>query len=263
MRLAILLPALLVLTACEEGDEVPASIVTRVVEYADGDAKLKGYVAYDERVSATRPGVLVVHDWWGQGTLAKATAERLAAWGYVGFAVDMYGDAFLTEDPEVAQTRAGQFRGEGREAGRRRATAGLEALKAIPQVDDERLATLGFCFGGTVSLELAWSGAPLKAAVSFHGHPTTPAEGDALSAAILVLHGGDDPFVPREMLVAFEEAMKARQANWELVAYGGAVHSFTDPKADGSFSPGAKYHERAAARSFQRCRDFLRETLGR
>ena len=100
-------------------------------------------------------------------------------------------------------------------------------------------------------------------AVSFHGNPTTPAEDETFSAAILVLHGADDPLVPSETLAAFEEAMKARQANWELVSYGGAVHSFTDPRADGSFNAGVKYHERTAARAFERCRTFLAETLAR
>jgi dienelactone hydrolase len=247
----------------EEEGGAPGKITTKVVEYRDGEVTCKGWLAFDEAAKGPRPGVLVVHDWWGQGELARQTAERLAGWGYVGFAADMYGEAKLVNTPQEAGALAGKFRGEGRAAGRTRARAALDTLAAQAGVDRERLATLGFCFGGTVSLELAWSGAPLRAAVSFHGHPTTPLETDSWSGDLLVLHGADDPFVPPKMIEEFQAAMRAKKGEYEIVHYGGAVHSFTDPGVDKHGLDGARYDRRAAARSFERCRAFLAEAFAR
>lgn len=247
----------------EDAPAAPRRLETKVVETKDGDVTLKGYLAYDPTISALRPVVLVVHDWWGQGKLAKETAERMVEWGYVGFAVDMYGDAKLVDTPQEAGALAGACRAEGFAMGRRRAKAALEALKAFPFADSTRVAALGFCFGGTTALELAYSGAPLKGAVSFHGHPTTPKEGERCTTELLVLHGADDPFVPSEMLTQFQERMRADKTPYELVQYSGAVHSFTDPGVDAHALDGARHDARAAARAFERCRAFLAERLAR
>ena len=236
---------------------------THVTEYKDGDVACKGYLAFDPTISSLRPVVLVVHDWLGQGDFAKRTAEMMVEWGYVGFAVDMYGDAKLATDPKEAAGLAGQFRGENRAKGRARAKAALAALEQLPFADRSRVACLGFCFGGTISLELAWSGAPLKAAISFHGSPTAPAEGDSWTADLLVLHGGDDPFVPVKMLTDFQDAVRKQKGEYELVVYSGALHSFTDPSVDARGMDGAKYDRRAAKRAFARCEALLKDAFAR
>src|SRR5262245_52503186 len=189
------------------GDEPPTggkpragSIKKQVVEYTDGDVACKGYLAYDPTLSSLRPVVLVVGDWFGLGDHAKQTAEKMVEWGYAGFAVDMYGEGKVAASPDEAGKLAGQFRGANRMAGRQRAAAALEALKAYPFLDQGKVAVLGFCFGGTIALELAWSGAPLRAAISFHGNPTAPQDGDTWTAELLVLHGADDPHVPADAL---------------------------------------------------------------
>lgn len=275
MRTVALLPlialtASLTLLARARAEEPPAAsppasqrLVTKVVELKDGDVTLKGHLAYDPTISALRPAVLVIHDWWGQGAFAKETAEKMVAWGYVGFAVDMYGDARVVSTPQEAGALAGACRANGAEVGRRRVRLALEALKAYPFIDAGRSACLGFCFGGTMSLELAWSGAPIKAAISFHGTPTTPREGEAWTAEILVLHGADDPFVAPELVTALQDRMRQAKGAYEIVQYSGALHSFTDPGVDRHNLPGAKYDARAATRAFARCQALLAEVFAR
>jgi dienelactone hydrolase len=252
------------------GDEPPSAgkgragrMETRVIEYKDGDVVCRGYLAHDPTLNSLRPVVLVVGDWFGLGDFAKKTAERMVEWGYAGFAVDMYGEGKLASGPEEAGKLAGQFRGDKREVGRKRARAALEAIGSLPQLDTNKVAALGFCFGGTVSLELAWSGAPIKAAISFHGHPTAPGESDTWTADLLVLHGGDDPFVPAQMLTDFQAAVRKQKNDYEIDIFSGALHSFTDPSVDARNMKGAKYDARAATRAFERAQRFLAEAFGR
>jgi len=251
------------LAGCEEGPLGSTKIETKVVESKDGETVLKGYLAYNPTKSSLSPAVIVIHDWWGQGELAKKTAERMAGLGYVGFAADMYGNAELVSTPKEAGELAGANRAEKAAMGRRRAKLAYDAVTALPFVDKERVAVLGFCFGGTMSLELAWSDVPVRGAISFHGHPTAPQESDSWTSDILILHGADDPFVPKEMLGAFESAMRAKKGEYEIVSYSGAMHSFTDPGVDKHGLEGAKYDKRAAARAFARCEAFLAERLAR
>lgn len=245
------------------GKPAAPAVTTRALEVRDGEVTLKGVVAYDASVSAQRPAVLVVHDWWGRGPFALEVASKVASWGYVGVAVDMYGDAQVVATPQEAGALAGACRADGAAVGRRRARLFLDAARALPFVDAERTACLGFCFGGTMSLELAWSGAPIRGAISFHGTPTPPKEGESWTADLLVLHGADDPFVAPELLTALQERLKSAKAAYEIVQYSGALHSFTDPGVDKHNLPGAKYDRRAAERAFARCQEFLREVLAR
>src|SRR5262245_13610039 len=136
----------------------PASVKTQTVDYRDGDVACKGYLAYDPTISSLQPVVLVVGDWMGLNDFARKTAGRMVAWGYAGFAVDMYGGGKVAADPQEAGKLAGQFRGENRGAGRQRARAAFDTLKTFPFLDANKVAALGFCFGGTIALELAWSG---------------------------------------------------------------------------------------------------------
>lgn len=236
------------------------AIRTERIEYRHGDAVLEGYLAYDDAATAKRPGVLVVHEWWGLNDYAKRRVEQLARLGYVAFALDMYGRGKVTTDPKVAGQWAGSFRND-RGLMRARAAAGLEVLRGRPQVDQERLAAIGYCFGGTVALELARSGANLKGAVSFHGGLATPNPADArnIKGKVLVLHGADDTFESPAEIAAFQDEMRQAKVDWQMVYYGGAVHSFTNPDADKAGIKGVAYNAAADRRSWQAMRDFFAE----
>lgn len=236
-----------------------AKVVRQTVEYRHQDTVMKGYLAYDDAVAGKRPGVLVVHEWWGLNDFAHQQADKLAEMGYVALAADMYGGGKVTGDPEEARQLAGQVRGTP--LMRARARAGLAALAGHELVDSARLAAIGFCFGGTTVLELAYSGADLRGAVSFHGSLTAPRPEDLknLKAKILILHGADDPLVKPEEIAAFQDGMRRAGADWQMIYYGGAVHSFTNPAAGTDKSRGVAYDPKAAARSWQHMRLFLKE----
>ena len=239
-----------------------AEIRTEVVEYRHGDAVLEGYMAYDDSVKGKRPGVLVVHEWMGHNPYVRKRAEGLARLGYVAFALDMYGKGVRAKDSKEAASLAAIYKGD-RGLMRARAAAGLGVLARHPMVDPARLAAIGYCFGGTTVLELARAGADLRAVVSFHGGLDTPSAEDArnIRGKVLVLHGGDDPFVPPAQVAAFQEEMRKGGVDWQFVAYGGAVHSFTNPEAGGDNSKGAAYNERADRRSWEAMKAFFAETL--
>jgi dienelactone hydrolase len=238
---------------------------TEAIEYRDGDVVLEGWLARPAS-DAKAPGVVVVHEWWGLAPHAKRKAEELARAGYVAFALDMYGKGKLTTDRQQAGAWAGEFRGEGNRAkARSRAAAGLAVLAKHPQVDASRLAAIGFCFGGTIALEMAWSGADLDAVVSFHGNPTvpTPEEAKAVKASVLVCNGADDAAVSAETLRSFETSMKDADLDWMFVQYGNAVHAFTNPDAGKAGMPNVAYEARADRRSWAHMLDLFRERLGR
>lgn len=240
-----------------------AEVVTRTVAYEHDGAKLEGFLAYDDAAKDKRPGVLIVHEWWGLNDYARDRARQLARMGYVAFALDMYGKGVLAGTPDEAGRLASQFK--GRPLMRTRARAGLDVLLRDERVDPRRVVAIGYCFGGTAVLELAYSGAELAGVVSFHGG-LTPAQGDDLKrirARILVCHGADDPFVSADELRAFEESMRAAKADWQMIWYGGAVHGFTNPGMDAFKIDGARYDASADRRSWRHLRDFLEETTGR
>lgn len=229
------------------------------VEYRDGAATLEGLAVYDDAKSGPRPGVVVVHQWRGLGDYERKRAEMLAQLGYVAFCADIYGKGVRAQTVEEAGKLAGQYKGD-RALLRSRVRAALGQLKALPQCDPARTAALGYCFGGTTVLELARSGAETLGVVSFHGGLATPTPADAKQskARILALHGADDPFVPATEVAGFEQEMRDAGVDWQLVAYGGAVHSFTDWNATGAMK-GAQYNEKADRRSWEAMRDFLVE----
>jgi len=237
-----------------------AAVKTEPVEYKDGDTVLEGYLAYDDVSTAKRPGIIVVHAWWGLGNQSKRTVERLAELGYVGFAVDMYGKGVLATTREEAMKLSGPFR-ENRAMMRTRVKAGLDVLRKNPLVDTTKLAALGYCFGGTTVLELARSGEPIQGVVSFHGGLSTPNPDDAknIKAKVLAMHGADDPAVPQTEVLAFQEEMRKAQVDWQMILYGGAVHSFSDPEANSP--PASVYNEKAARRSWEAMKQFLAEVF--
>jgi dienelactone hydrolase len=233
---------------------------TQTLRYREGDTVMEGHLAYDDRVRGKRPGVLVAHDWWGLNDFARKKAEDLARLGYVGVAADIYGEGVRPEDAEEAGQLAGRYKAD-RKLLRERALAGLEALRSHERVDSRRLAAIGFCFGGTAVLELARSGARIGGVVSFHGGLDTPTPEDArnIEAKVLALHGGDDPFVPPEHVQAFWDEMRKARVDYQLVVYGGAVHSFTNPAAGNDPSMGAAYDEQAARRAWDAMKAFFSE----
>jgi dienelactone hydrolase len=233
---------------------------TETLEYRDGDVTLKGYLAYDDQTSQKMPGILVMPEAFGLGVNAKNRAERLAALGYVALAGDPYGNGFETSDLQEAiklatplMTEPAKFRARGR--------AGLDKLASLPQVDSGRLAVIGYCMGGTFALELARDGAPVKGVVSFHGNLATQssAEPGKTKGKVLVCHGAEDPFVPQDVVNAFEKEMTEAGVDWQLISYGGTVHSFTNPTAATVGNPGIAYNKSADERSWAAMRTFFNE----
>ncbi len=239
-----------------------AAIKTETVEYKQGDTTLKGFLAYDDAGTDKRPAVIIVHEWWGVTDYTKRRAHDVASLGYVAFVADMFGEGKTTKDPKEAGAMAGAIKGDANLL-RARAQAAMDFVKKQPLVDGERVAAMGYCFGGTVALEMARSGMPLLGVVSFHGtlQTTSPAEAGKLKAKVLALHGADDPMVPHEEVLEFSKEMQDAKADWQLVVYGNAVHSFTNPDADTFNIPGVKYNASADRRSWEAMKDFFHEVF--
>ena len=231
------------------------------IKYKSGDTAMVGYLARPLGQVGRAPGILVVPDWMGLGPYARRRADELAGLGYVALAVDMYGGGKMANDNTEAAQLAGDLKKGDRAELRRRATAALETLTGLPQVDTNRLAAIGYCFGGTVVLELARGGAPLKGVVSFHGGLDTPslAKTGMVQAAVLVCHGADDPFVPKKDVEAFQAEMREAGADWQMILYSGAVHSFTKPEAGSDPSSGQAYNANADHRSWTLMQQFFKE----
>ncbi len=238
---------------------VDAKIVSQNVEYKHGDTVLEGYLAYDDATKVKRPGVLVVHEWWGLNDYVRMRVDKLAKLGYVAFALDMYGKGIWTDQPGKAQELSGHLR--GKPILRQRARTGLELLRKNERVDTAKIAAIGYCFGGTTVLELAYSGADIAGIVSFHGGLTVPKPEDLprIKAKILILHGANDGFIPSQEIAAFQEAVGKAGADWQMIYYGGAVHSFTNPAADSKNIKGLAYNQSADERSWRHMQVFFEE----
>ena len=256
-RLLLLLLTLLVPALSQ------AAIETKTIDYRQGDTRLVGYLAYPKEAKGPLPGVLVVHEWKGLDDYAKRRTEQLAELGYVAFAADIYGDGKTTTDSKEAGTWAGGYK-QDRALLRARVAAGLATLKAQPGVAQDKIAAMGYCFGGTTVLELARSGAEVAGVISFHGGLDSPAPQDAknIRAKVLVLHGADDPYVPPDQVAAFETEMREAGVDWQLLAYGNAVHGFTNPANGGDNRKGAAYNAKADQRSWSAMQQFFAELFG-
>lgn len=257
MRIAIYLLVLFTATA-----SVWAEVVGEEVDYSSGGVVMKGYLAYDATLERQRPGILVVHEWWGQNEYARRRARMLAELGYTALAVDMYGEGKLADHPEDA----GKFAAEVKKnlpAARARFEAALKLLNDHETTDPERNAAIGYCFGGGVVLEMARQGVDLDGVVSFHGSLSPVgalAAPGVVKARMLVCHGAEDPFTTEEDITAFKEEMKNAGVNLRFEVYEGAKHSFTNPEADqfgDEFDLPLAYNEEADAESWKVMKGFL------
>ena len=244
-------------------NQAGAEIKTQTIQYSDGDVALEGFVAWDSAKSDKPvPGVLVVHQWLGLTDYEKSRCRQLAELGYVAFAVDVYGKGIRPASQQEAAKQAGVYK-KDRELYRRRLKLGLEQLRAHDGVAKNHIAAIGYCFGGTGAIELARSGADISGVVSFHGGLDSPQPelGRNITAKILICHGADDPFVPASEIEAFRSELNSAGVDWQMIAYSGAVHSFTQPMAGNDNSRGAAYNEKADKRSWAAMRSFFDEVF--
>jgi len=239
-----------------------AEIKTEEITYTANGTQLKGYLAYDPEVPTPQPGVLVVHEWWGHDTYARKRAEMLAELGYTALAVDMYGDGRTADHPKDAGAFASAVMSDP-EAAEKRFIAALDLLKQQPSVDSDKLAAIGYCFGGAVVLNMARLGVEgLDAVASFHGSLASSIEPrNPIETRILVAHGADDSFISEEQIENFKSQMA--DADLTFISYEGARHSFTNPKADDfaqEFDLDLAYDKNADDASWEALKDFLKET---
>ena len=233
------------------------------IEYHVAGVRYVGYLAVDDAREGRRPGVLLAPEGGGLGDLAKSFARRLAELGYVAFAMDYYGDGATLTDMNQLMARIGALLTAPAPI-RVIAAEALKVLADQPQTDPARLAAIGYCFGGTTALELARSGAPIKAAVGFHSglQASEPAQAGAVKAVVLAQLGVEDPIITPEARIAFEAEMAAAGADWRVITYGGAGHSFTNPDAGRLGRPGFAYHEPTDKRSWRAMLDLFEEVFG-
>ena len=244
---------------------IRAEIHSEVVNYqVDGQA-FQGYLSYDDAILGTRPGILVVHEWWGHNAYARKRAEMLAALGYTAFALDMYGTGKLAKHPEDAQ-RFMQATLVNMNVAETRFNTAMQLLQQHPTVEANNIAAIGYCFGGGVILHMARIGTDLDAVVSFHGSlaAKTKAQAGQVKAKMLVLNGMDDPFVTSEQIASLKQEMKNANADLEFVNYPGVKHSFTNPDADNAgkqFDMPLVYNADADKNSWQRMQLLFKQVF--
>lgn len=236
-------------------------MASRLIEYREGDSTFEGRLAWDEAATAPRPAVIVCHAWGGRDDFSDARAHDLTRLGYVGFALDVYGKGVQGGSVEENQKLMQPLLAD-RALLRRRLAAAVACVRAQAEVDSSRVAAIGYCFGGLCVLDMVRAGADLRGVVSFHGilAPADDLEPDYGESKVLVLHGHDDPMVPPEQVLAFEQEMTAAGIDWQLHAYGHTVHAFTHPEANDP-ALGAAYSERANRRSWIAMEHFLAEIM--
>lgn len=267
-------------TACQnssnqEGVQAPDSaysttpdaprIIGEEITYRADSITMQGYLAYDANTEGPRPGVIVVHEWWGHNEHTRNAANKLAEAGYTAFALDMYGDGKQAEHPDDAGAFAGAVM-QNFDGAKARFMAALEQLKNHESTNRESIAAIGYCFGGGVVLNMARQGADLDAVATFHGSigPIEPAQPGVVKARILVMNGADDPFVQPEAIEAFKAEMDSADVDYEFINYPGAVHAFTNPAATQKgeeFDLPLAYNEEVDNKSWNRLLEFLDHTF--
>ncbi|HEU4384933.1 MAG TPA: dienelactone hydrolase family protein [Anaeromyxobacteraceae bacterium] len=264
-RLAPVLQLAAAAAALAAAAPAAAKVVGAPVEYSAAGVTLKGYYAYDDAASGKRPGVLVVHEWWGLNDYIRKRARMLAELGYAALAVDLYGDGKTADHPQDA----GKFAGETTknfEVAKGRFQAGQDFLARQPQVDGTRVAAIGYCFGGGVVLNMARQGADLRGVASFHGSlaPAKPAQPGSVKAKVVVFNGADDKWVSAEAIEAFKKEMTEAKADFRFENLPGAVHAFTNPAATENgkkFDLPLAYNAAADQKSWTELQGFLKQVF--
>ena len=234
-----------------------AAMQSKTIDYQFGNKTFKGYLAWDDSFPGKRPGILVVHEFWGLNDYAKSRADQLAKLGYVAFAADMFGDGKVASHPDDAKSMAKEATANLADwVGR--AQAGLDTLRRQPKVDPNKLAAIGYCFGGATALQLAFSGSDIKLAASFHGSLPVPESAAKVRGEILVFHGGSDAFISAETIQNFRAKLDAAKVNYRFIVYPGAVHGFSVPEADKRGMANVAYHAEADQKSWQELLSALR-----
>jgi dienelactone hydrolase len=256
---------LLVLSACfvlVPATEAPAAVQSEEMSYTQDGTELHGVMYYDDALAEPVPGILVVHEWWGLNEYAMSRARELAGLGYVAFALDMYGEGKTTTHPDEAGQWATEIMSNQEQAAAR-FQAAYDLLKNSPRTAGKKIGAIGYCFGGSVVLSMAMQGADLAGVVSFHGGlpQDKPAKG-AVKAEVLVCHGGSDPLATAEQVQTFQDNLKAAGANWEMIIFGKARHSFTNPDADKVGADALAYDKQADTRSWEAMTNFFVEVFG-
>jgi dienelactone hydrolase len=244
-----------------------SAVVEKEVSYRVDETLMRGFIAYDDRHSGKRPGILVVHEWWGHNEYARSRARQLARLGYTALAVDMYGEGKQAAHPQDAGKFSAALK-ENLPLAEARFKAALHLLRDQPTVESDLIGAIGYCFGGGIVLEMARHGYDLDAVVSFHGSLTTtaPPEKGAVRARVLVANGADDPFVKPEHIKIFEAQMKAAGADYRIINYPGAKHSFTNPAADAygeRFNMPLAYNAEADKASWAAMEQLFNEVFGK
>ncbi len=239
---------------------VHAKVQTKAIEYTHGEIKLVGYLTWDDAIKGKRPGVLVVHEWWGLNDYAKKRAEQLASLGYVAFALDMYGMGKVTTHPDQASAWMKETTANVKHW-QARAIEGLKILQAQELVDANRIAAIGYCFGGATVTQLAYSGVSIQGVVSFHGMLPLPdsKQVSGTKAKILLAHGNADPFLTEDHVRKFRTALDEAGLDWHMIVYAGARHSFTNPDADQFGMDALQYNKEADQRSWKHMQLFFDE----
>jgi dienelactone hydrolase len=242
-----------------------AAVKGQEVDYSAGGVALKGYIAYDDSIKGKRPGVLVVHEWWGHNEYARKRARMLAKLGYTAMALDMYGNGKQAEHPKEAGKFAGQVM-SNLPVAKARFLAALDVLKSHAMTNPDKIAAIGYCFGGGVVLAMARQGIDLDAVVSFHGslrtaHPAKPGD---IKAKVLICNGEADPFTTAEDIAAFKSEMQNAKVDMQFKSYPGAKHAFSNPDATAlgkKFNLPLQYNARADKESWQDMQDFFKKIL--
>jgi dienelactone hydrolase len=270
MKILALIAAVLITLlfySCSETDKQKTELTEQEVVYTSDSTTLKGFLVYNNNIKGKRPGVLVVHEWWGLNDYARERARMLAELGYTALALDMYGDGKTANHPEDAQKFAGAIFNNVK-MGEDRFLAAYNFLKRQETVEPNNIAAAGYCFGGAVVLHMARIGTDLKAVASFHGgiQAITPAEEGKVKAFVLVCNGADDPFTTQEQIDAFKKEMDSAKVQYKFVNYPGAIHSFTSPAADSlgrKFNMPLAYNEKADKESWQEMKIVFNKVFGK
>lgn len=255
--------------ACSNSDvQTKGGIQTKEISYSSGGTPLKGYLAWDDSVKGKRPGVLVVHEWWGHNQHARDRARMLAELGYTALAVDMYGDGKFADHPE----KAGEFMNaafKDWEGSQVKFNAAKKLLQDHATVDPERIAAIGFCFGGAVSLRMARGGADLDAVVAFHSALplAPPVSKGQVKAAVLVINGADDSFLDPKTVTTFKKEMAAATEDFTYVSLEGVKHSYTNKQAD-EFSKkfniaALEYNQQADEKAWSAMQDLFKRVFAK